>query len=278
MNIDLSHGGKLLVVDLDLTVLCGDDYDGRWLSERSERAFDAARKAGNVVMVATARPPLTAFDLVHRIGASACAYHNGGVVDLDCVHSSVQEVADNSNVGNPNILRFGVSVARCVEICKSLLEQMPDLRMGIEYDDTRYMNFDLHEVWPNQQYTRTDFSDLREGMADKIMMFPTDLQKERLKSLLPKDMSLLISEDVLWLLMNPKATKLNAMREACRHFDISMNDTIAFGDDLIDIDMLQHAGCGVAVANAKPEVKAIVNELCPSNNDDGVAQWVEAHL
>lgn len=87
-DIDLSAGGKLLVVDLDLTALCGDEYGERWLSERSEQAFAAVRQAGNVVMVATARPPMTAFDLVQRIGASACAYHNGGVVDLDCEHSS----------------------------------------------------------------------------------------------------------------------------------------------------------------------------------------------
>lgn len=278
MNIDLSHGGKLLVVDLDLTALCGDDYDRRWLSERSERAFEAANKAGNIVMVATARPPMSAFELVHRLGALACAYHNGGVVDLDCAHSAVEELADNGNVGNPNILRFGVPVKRCVEICRKLLASIPDLRMGIEYDDTRYMNFDLHEVWPNQQYTPTDFSDLREGMADKIMIFPTEAQKEQLKSLLPNDLSLLVSEDVLWLLMNPKATKLNAMREVCRHFGIAREDTVAFGDDAIDIDMLEHAGCGVAVANARPQVKAIADEICPSNNDDGVAQWIEAHL
>lgn len=277
-DIDLSTGDKLLVVDLDLTVLRGDDYDGRWLSERSEQAFAAARKAGNAVMVATARPPLTAFDLVNRLGASACAYHNGGVVDLDAQYSSLQELGDDQNTTNGNILRFGVPVERCVEICLRLLAKIPDLRIGIELNDTRYTNFALTDIWPSQEYQLTDFSDMPSGIAEKIMMFPTDVQKEEVRALIPDDMALLISEDVLWLLMNPKATKLNGMNLACQCFGISPSDTIAFGDDLIDMDVLEHAGCGVAVSNAKPEVKAIANEICPSNNDDGVAQWIEEHL
>ncbi|WEV59877.1 HAD hydrolase family protein [Bifidobacterium sp. ESL0728] len=276
-STDLSAGGKLLVVDLDLTALCGDEYAQRWLSEYSEKAFETAHEAGNIVMVATARPPMTSFDLVHRIGASACAYHNGGIVDLDSEHSSLQELSNDQSIENSNILRFGVPVERCVEVCRQLLEQIPDLRIGIEFNDTRYTNFDLTDVWPAQEYQLTDFSDMPSGMAQKIMMFPTNEQRELVRSLVPDDMSLLISEDDLWLLMNPKATKRNAMNLACQHFDIPISDTIAFGDDLIDMDLLQHAGCGVAVANAKPEVKAIADDICPSNNDEGVAQWIEQH-
>ncbi|WEV74779.1 HAD hydrolase family protein [Bifidobacterium sp. ESL0798] len=277
-DVDLSTGGKLLVVDLDLTVLCGDEYGERWLSQRSEKAFATARQVGNVVMVATARPPMTAFDLVHRLGSSACAYHNGGVVDLDCEHSSLQELGDDQNTENGNIVRFGVSVERCVEVCRQILARIPNLRMGIELNDTRYTNFDLTDVWPSQEYRLTDFNDMPEGMAQKIMMFPTDEQRESVRSLVPDDMALLISEDALWLLMNPRATKRNAMDLACRHFGIPVSDTVAFGDDLIDMDLLEYAGCGVAVANAKPEVKDIASDRCPSNNEDGVAQWIGNHL
>ncbi|MDF7663841.1 HAD hydrolase family protein [Bifidobacterium sp. ESL0763] len=277
-DISLNEGGRLLVVDLDLTALIGEDYDDRWLSRRCKDAFAAARQAGNMVMVSTARPPMTAFDLARRLGASACAYHNGGVVDLDCAHSSIDELADNRNGTNASILRFGIPVERCVAECRRLLAAIPKLRLGIELDDTRYVNFDLHEIWPKQGYTRTDFSDMTAGIADKVMAFPTESQKERLRSLVPDDLSLLVSEDVLWLLMNPKATKLNAMREACRHFGIPMASTIAFGDDLIDMEMLEHAGHGVAVANARPEIRAVADEVCPSCHDDGVAQWIEHHL
>lgn len=57
-----------------------------------------------------------------------------------------------------------------------------------------------------------------------------------------------------------------------------LEQTAAFGDDLIDINMMSESGRGVAVANANPKVLSIADEICPSNNEDGVAQWIEAQL
>ena len=57
-----------------------------------------------------------------------------------------------------------------------------------------------------------------------------------------------------------------------------MSNTVSFGDDLVDIAMLRKSGRGVAVANANPNVLNIADEICPSNNDDGVAQWIEDNL
>jgi len=42
--------------------------------------------------------------------------------------------------------------------------------------------------------------------------------------------------------------------------------------------MLQYAGRGVAVANAKEEVKQIADDICPSNEEDGVAQYLQEHV
>ena len=41
---------------------------------------------------------------------------------------------------------------------------------------------------------------------------------------------------------------------------------------------VRKSGRGVAVANANPNVLNIADEICPSNNDDGVAQWIEDNL
>ena len=65
---------------------------------------------------------------------------------------------------------------------------------------------------------------------------------------------------------------------AGRTFETPMSNTVSFGDDLVDIAMLRKSGRGVAVANANPDVLNIADEICPSNNDDGVAQWIEDNL
>lgn len=53
-------------------------------------------------------------------------------------------------------------------------------------------------------------------------------------------------------------------------------DAIAFGDDYSDIEFLEAAGCAFAMANAAPEVLAAATHRAPSNDQDGVAQVLEA--
>ena len=70
------------------------------------------------------------------------------------------------------------------------------------------------------------------------------------------------------MLMNPQANKEHALSILADRMSTPLPRTVSFGDDLVDIAMLRESGRGVAVAD----------EICPSNNDDGVAQWVENNL
>jgi hydroxymethylpyrimidine pyrophosphatase-like HAD family hydrolase len=42
-----------------------------------------------------------------------------------------------------------------------------------------------------------------------------------------------------------------------------------------DLPMLAWVGRGFAVANAAPEVIAVATDLCPSNDEDGVARTLD---
>ncbi|MGN0745634.1 MAG: Cof-type HAD-IIB family hydrolase [Aristaeellaceae bacterium] len=82
-----------------------------------------------------------------------------------------------------------------------------------------------------------------------------------------------------FLEVNPsKATKGNALRWLGEHFGFSMENVMAFGDSLNDLSMLTAAGHGVAMANAREDVRALVAACCPSNQEDGVARYVEQHI
>ena len=59
---------------------------------------------------------------------------------------------------------------------------------------------------------------------------------------------------------------------------ISLEDAVAFGDDLNDIEMLKLCGTGVAVANAIPQVLEAADEITLSNDDDGLAKWLADHV
>ena len=45
-----------------------------------------------------------------------------------------------------------------------------------------------------------------------------------------------------------------------------------------DIDLLNYAGVSVAVANALDEVKSVADYACDTNENDGVAKWLEERI
>jgi hydroxymethylpyrimidine pyrophosphatase-like HAD family hydrolase len=59
---------------------------------------------------------------------------------------------------------------------------------------------------------------------------------------------------------------------------VAASDVLAFGDMPNDVPMLGWAGKGVAVANAHPELKAVAEEVTGSNDEDGVAHYLEELL
>jgi len=56
------------------------------------------------------------------------------------------------------------------------------------------------------------------------------------------------------------------------------SEITAFGDDLNDIDMLEFSGISVAMVNALDNVKAVADYICDTNDNDGVAKWLEENL
>ena len=64
----------------------------------------------------------------------------------------------------------------------------------------------------------------------------------------------------------------------CRKQGIAMENIAAFGDDVNDIPMLEACGLGVAVANAGEEVKTIADKVTLSNDEDGVAYYIEKEI
>lgn len=70
----------------------------------------------------------------------------------------------------------------------------------------------------------------------------------------------------------PKGTnKATGIDQVIRHYGFDISETMAFGDGENDIEMLQHAGIGVAMGNASDAVKAAADIVTDSVDDNGVA-------
>lgn len=72
------------------------------------------------------------------------------------------------------------------------------------------------------------------------------------------------------------ANKGDGLRRLCALLGLPPAQTLAFGDGTNDLSLLRAAGCGAAMANAAPEVKAAADAIAPANNEAGVARFLRA--
>ncbi len=102
-----------------------------------------------------------------------------------------------------------------------------------------------------------------------------DSQAKQLQEML-KDCDCVRFSDGYWYKFTKKtATKENAIAKVCAVCGIKIEEITAFGDDYADIGMLKLCGKGIAMGNAIEEVKQNADLVIGSNDEDGIAAYLE---
>jgi Cof subfamily protein (haloacid dehalogenase superfamily) len=196
------------------------------------------------------------------IQSDACIYHNGAIIKIG--DELFQETGIEHDV-----------VSKLLEKAK----QLNNMRIAAEINDMLYANFDASTVWPGVEYIVTDFCELPKFPADKIIFITADKAEiSKIEELFNENLYWEISENEVLMVMNKNARKRNAIKDIAHYFGLTLDEVAAFGDDYNDIEMLRDCGIGIAVANAIPEVKAAADYICDTNDNDGVAKWIEERI
>jgi Cof subfamily protein (haloacid dehalogenase superfamily) len=77
---------------------------------------------------------------------------------------------------------------------------------------------------------------------------------------------------------HPDVSKGSGLQFVADRLGFTAEQTVAFGDGENDLELIDWAGYGVAVENAHAVVKARADFVCPSADEEGVAQVIEAFL
>jgi len=158
-------------------------------------------------------------------------------------------------------------------------KKLENIKIAVEINDVLYANFDASTVWMGVDYTLTDFVNLPKHPADKIIFITADrVEINAIEQLLGKSLYWEISENEVLMVMNKNARKRNAIKVLADYFGVTLAETAAFGDDYNDVEMLRECGVGIAVSNAIDECKAIAKYICDTNENDGVAKWLEENV
>ena len=103
----------------------------------------------------------------------------------------------------------------------------------------------------------------------------TELVKERISRNFPEAFDLLMVGPG-WAEIMPKAVnKGKAILEYAKFRHLDPKEILAFGDSDNDLTMIHYLGTGVAMKNARNSLKVLADEITASNDDDGVAKFIE---
>jgi Cof subfamily protein (haloacid dehalogenase superfamily) len=76
-------------------------------------------------------------------------------------------------------------------------------------------------------------------------------------------------------ILPPDISKGRALPVLAEHLGVSLGETVAVGDNLNDLTMLQAAGLGVAVEGSPPELLAAARWVCPRPEKEGLRVLIE---
>lgn len=117
---------------------------------------------------------------------------------------------------------------------------------------------------------------IREQPTPKILavLYKEELllaMEKELKNRLGDVLNITRSKPYYLEFMHPLAGKGRALETIARHYGIRQREVMALGDSYNDLAMIQWAGLGVAMGNARESVKQAADYVTLSNEEEGVA-------
>lgn len=83
------------------------------------------------------------------------------------------------------------------------------------------------------------------------------------------------SSGILLEIMARNISKAEAVKRYCRHLGITPENTIAFGDNYNDVEMLETVGRGIVMGNAPEEIRSRFRFVTADNDHDGIADALQ---
>ncbi|MEE9349240.1 MAG: HAD family hydrolase [Flavobacteriaceae bacterium] len=203
--------------------------------------------------------------------------YNGGLIINNAKIISSTEVDLNST----NII---------AEFCKST-----NIHLSLYHNDEWYVP--QLDYWANREANNTKVNPTVQSIsktisiwenenkgAHKIMCMGDENEIDSLVSFIEEELNDAIiayrSKATYLEIASKKISKKTAIEDLIKfkYATLSLKNVLAFGDNYNDIEMITHVGVGVAVKNAKLELKEKANFITESNLNDGVANFLEVNF
>ena len=250
---------KLIVTDLDSTLLKNDKN----ISEYTTDIFKKCREKGILIGFASSRAESAMTRFIDAIKPDFLISSGGATV-------SVGGRIIHENFIDSESVRKILKMSRDFTGGKGLI--------SLDCTDGYYCNFIPTDPDRGAFAKYSDFKDFDVPCYKITAVLEKDDWVEKILNQC-KDCFYVSYTGEIWRKFARKgADKGSALKILCSHLGIDISETVAFGDDFNDLEMLTVAGTGVAMGNAIKEIKNIADFITESNDNDGVAKWLEVNI
>ena len=270
---------RMIALDLDGTLLSPDGQ----VTPRAKAAVHRALGAGLLVCFATGRNWTESRDVLEAINHYPTAVFVGGAMVVD----THQRVTLHRTMMEPSL---------AAQVC-AFLENSGHAALALQDRGPAGVDYLVTSTVPLNEATR-QWMEITSAKLHKVPSLadyphehtirlgicaePAEVQRVK-RELEERFGSRIVCQNLfvptygveVMEIFDPAVNKWEGMLHVARRHGILPEEIVAIGDDVNDLPMIQNAGLGVAMGNARPEVKAAAKLVIGSNSDEGLATFLE---
>ena len=258
---------KLIAIDLDGTLL---NNEGR-VSGVTAEIITEVRNMGHKVVIATGRHTNSALPIAEQLGLTDAIVCFNGALVMDLANNQVElshsYVENDINILSKLIRMWGYSYIVATQ-------------QGYQIESQYAHLIDHFKGVDAQVEVINSFRDIKTPILKTMIVGEAqDLDKiERFIQPTVPHLQVVRSSEESIDVMDREASKGAALQWIADYYQVKREDTISIGNYYNDISMLKYAGTGIAVDNAPDLVKQHADIITYSNEENGVARFLEEHL
>ena len=249
------------------------DIDGTLLDSRHQvmpctrSHLQHLQQRGVPIILCSARPPKGVNLVAEQAGLTGpVACYNGGLI-IDRDHTILRDV--------------GIDIQQAMDFKRFVAERFPDLVVSA-YLYNVWLAEDPQNPLILQESEISGCTPLKGSMEQvafaashihKLLCMGDAMRIRALQKEIPQHFPQLMalrSKATYLEILPQESTKGSAAQVLLAHYGLDAEQAVAFGDNDVDIDMLQYCGFGVAMGNAPKQVKEAADYVTASNDQEGV--------
>lgn len=261
---------KILVLDIDGTLVNSQ----KQVTQNTKKALIKIQQEGIIVVLASGRPICGMEKVAKEIelekyGGYLLSYNGGKIIDYKTKEVIYEKTIDLQYI--PKLYDFTVendvsiiTYDEPIAITNNAQNEYVLLETNINSLKRKQVDDFVGEI------KKPVVKCLIVGDSDKLGKLEVEA-----KDLFGNELNVFRSEGYFLEITPQNIDKAYSLGKLLQHLDLTREQMVACGDGYNDLSMIKYAGVGVAMDNAKLEVKEVADFITSSNNEDGIVKVIE---